>query len=59
MNGRFQGLLHNFTHGGPIALANQYIDGAERERGNAAMLALAAFALGHGWIHNSCVARSA
>jgi hypothetical protein len=47
VSGKFQGLLHNFTHGGHIALASQYIDDdAERKRGNAAMLTVGAFALG-------------
>jgi hypothetical protein len=44
-NGRFEGLLHNFTHGGMVALAAQFMEGDQREQSNAVMISAAGQAL--------------
>jgi len=45
MSGKFQGLLHSFTHGGTTALAAQFFEGEVLEQSNAAIVAVAGTAL--------------
>lgn len=45
IDGKYEGLLHSFTHGGTRALAAHYLEGEDRKRVNAAITAQVGFSL--------------
>jgi hypothetical protein len=45
LGGKLLGALNSFTHGGAVALSTQFIEGAELEKRNSAIVALAGLAL--------------
>lgn len=45
LRGKLLGALDSFTHGGAVALASQFIEGAELEKSSSAIIALAGFAV--------------
>ncbi len=45
LRGKLLEVLDSFTHGGAAALSTQFVEGAELEKRNSAIIALAGFAL--------------